>query len=227
MGAMRDRAGSLMRPNLRLSPVRPCPEPLAAWGRRIEGLLNTLVAPRHQEAQARVIDLLWHLPVGVIDRTSTPTITDARVGRAGHPRRHGGRASAGRRSAARRPGALPCAGGGPSGAALELVYFNADRIYLQRLLPVGSRRIISGKLEAYDGWLQMPHPDHVVKLDGAEAARTLPLHEPVYPLTAGLTNTTLRKAIGEALRAACRHCRNGSDAALAAKQSSGQLRRGA
>ena len=47
----------------------------------------------------------------------------------------------------------------------------------------------------------MPHPDHVAKLDGAEAgAATLPLHEPVYPLTAGLTNTTLRKAIGEALQ---------------------------
>ena len=49
-----------------------------------------------------------------------------------------------------------------SGAALELVYFNADPTYLKRLLPEGSRRLISGKLESYDGWLQMPHPDHVV-----------------------------------------------------------------
>ena len=38
-------------------------------------------------------------------------------------------------------------------------------IYLKRLLPVGSRRLISGKLEAYDGWLQMPHPDHVIAVD--------------------------------------------------------------
>ena len=44
----------------------------------------------------------------------------------------------------------------------------------------------------------MPHPDHVAAIDGANG-RALPLHEPIYPLTAGLTNTTLRKAIGEAL----------------------------
>ena len=53
--------------------------------------------------------------------------------------------------------------------ALELVYFNADPAYLKRLLPEGSRRLISGKLESYDGWLQMPHPDHVVAVDAATA----------------------------------------------------------
>ena len=46
--------------------------------------------------------------------------------------------------------------------AHSVVYFKADAAYLKRLLPEGSRRLISGKLEAYDGWLQMPHPDHVV-----------------------------------------------------------------
>ena len=88
-----------------------------------------------------------------------------------------------------------------SGAALELVYFNADPTYLKRLLPVGAKRLVSGKLEAYDGWLQMPHPDHVVAIDAAPdgGPGPLPLHEPLYPLTAGLTNSVLRKAIGEAL----------------------------
>ena len=46
-----------------------------------------------------------------------------------------------------------------TGAAFELVYFNADPAYLKRLLPVGAKRLVSGKLESYDGWLQMPHPD--------------------------------------------------------------------
>ena len=86
------------------------------------------------------------------------------------------------------------------GGALELVYFKADPTYLKRLLPLGSRRLISGKLESYDGLLQMPHPDHVMAVDGAGGA-ALPLHEPVYPLTAGLTNTTLRKAVANAPRA--------------------------
>ena len=82
--------------------------------------------------------------------------------------------------------------------ALELVYFNADPAYLKRLLPEGSRRLISGKLEAYDGWLQMPHPDHVVAVEEGRPAK-LPLLEPVYPLTAGLSNTSLRKIVAEAL----------------------------
>src|SRR3990172_11551183 len=64
--------------------------------------------------------------------------------------------------------------------ALELVYFNADPAYLKRLLPEGSKRVISGRLESYDGWLQMPHPDHVAAADGASA---LPPREPGHPLT--------------------------------------------
>ena len=48
---------------------------------------------------------------------------------------------------------------------VELVYFNADPAYLKRLLPEGSKRLISGRLEPYDGWLQMPHPDHVAAAD--------------------------------------------------------------
>ena len=88
-----------------------------------------------------------------------------------------------------------------SSSALELVYFNADPSYLKRLLPVGSRRIVSGKLESYDGWLQMPHPDHVLPAEPGldPATARLPLLEPVYPLTTGLTNTTLRKGIAQAL----------------------------
>ena len=178
---------------MRPSPLNPLFAParsLKGVGPRIEGLLNKLVAPRHQSAHARVIDLLWHLPQGVIDRALTPRIADARIGelatlevtvtehRRGGPRR-GARAS------------LPRAGGGSDSGALELVYFNADPAYLKRLLPEGSRRLISGKLESYDGWLQMPHPDHVVAVDDTKGGTAkLPLLEPIYPLTAGLTNTS-------------------------------------
>jgi ATP-dependent DNA helicase RecG len=171
---------------------------LKGVGPKVEALLNTLVAPRHEGAHARVVDLLWHLPIGIIDRAITPRIAEARIGEL---------ATLEVTVTEHRPG-----GGGKwrsrgpyrvlveddAGAALELVYFNADPSYLKRLLPAGSRRLISGKLESYDGWLQMPHPDHVMAVDGAGGA-PLPLREPVYPLTAGLTNTTLRKAIGNAL----------------------------
>jgi ATP-dependent DNA helicase RecG len=186
-----------MRPS-RLAPLFATVRSLKGVGPKIEGLLNRLVAPRHEGAHARVIDLLWHLPTGVIDREPTPRIADARVGElatlevtvAEH--RPGG----GRRGGPRAPYRVLVED--EDGAALELVYFNADPAYLKRLLPVGSKRLISGKLESYDGWLQMPHPDHVVAADSAGGG-ALPLHEPLYPLTAGLTNSTLRKAIGEAL----------------------------
>jgi ATP-dependent DNA helicase RecG len=186
-----------MRPSL-LAPLFAPARSLKGVGPRIEGLLNKLVAPRHQSAHARVIDLLWHLPQGLIDRALTPRIADARIGelatlevtvtehRRGGPRR-----------GLRAPYRVLVE---DSSGALELVYFNADPAYLKRLLPEGSRRLISGKLEAYDGWLQMPHPDHVVAVDDTKGGTAkLPLLEPIYPLTAGLTNTNLRKCIAEAL----------------------------
>jgi ATP-dependent DNA helicase RecG len=185
-----------MRPSL-LAPLFAPARSLKGVGPRIEGLLNKLVAPRHQSAHARVIDLLWHLPQGVIDRQLTPRIADARIGelatlevtvaehRPGGPRR-----------GVRAPYRVLVE---DESGALELVYFKADPAYLKRLLPEGSRKLISGKLESYQGWLQMPHPNHVVAEDAAGDVAKLPLLEPIYSLTAGLTNTTLRKIVAQAL----------------------------
>ncbi|HZP09582.1 ATP-dependent DNA helicase RecG [Methyloceanibacter sp.] len=188
-----------MRP-AKLAPLFATVRSLKGVGPKVEGMLNKLLAPRHAGAHARLIDLLWHLPVAVIDRAVTPRIAEAKIGEI---------ATVEVTVAEHRPG-----GGGRrtrapykvlvedvSGASFELVYFNADPAYLRRLLPVGGKCLVSGKLESYDGWLQMPHPDHVVAVDLAQegGSSTLPLHEPVYPLTAGLTNSVLRKAVTEAL----------------------------
>lgn len=83
-------------------------------------------------------------------------------------------------------------------AALEfqLVYFHARGDGLQRLLPTGQRRLISGKVEVFDGIAQMPHPDHVLR---PEDAAQLPAYEPVYPLTAGVTQKLIAKAALSAL----------------------------
>jgi ATP-dependent DNA helicase RecG len=182
-----------MRPS-RLAPLFTTVRALKGVGPRIERLLNKLVAPRHQGAHARVIDLLWHLPIGIIDRAIIPRISEAKVGELATLEvtvvEH--RPGAGRRGA-RAPYRVLVE---DESGALELVYFNADPAYLKRLLPVASQRLISGKLESYEGWLQMPHPDHVV---AAEAGSNLPLIEPFYPLTTGLSNTVLRRAIGAAI----------------------------
>ena len=144
-----------MRPP-RLNPLFATVRSLKGVGPKVEGLLTRLVAPRHEGAHARVIDLLWHAPVSIIDRPIIPRIAEARIGEiatlevtiAEH-RSGGGRRRAGPRAPYR------VLVEDAAGAALELVYFNADPNYLKRLLPAGSKRLVSGKLESYDGWLQM------------------------------------------------------------------------
>jgi len=77
-----------------------------------------------------------------------------------------------------------------------LVYFHARAEALQRLLPTGQRRLVSGKVELFDGIAQMVHPDHVLR---PEEASELPVFEPVYPLAAGLTQRVVAKAVAGAL----------------------------
>ena len=83
-------------------------------------------------------------------------------------------------------------------AALEfqLVFFHARGEYLQKLLPTGQRRLVSGKVELFDGVAQMVHPDHVLR---PEEAGDLPAFEPVYPLVAGVTQKQVTKAAAGAL----------------------------
>ena len=78
----------------------------------------------------------------------------------------------------------------------QLVFFHARGDYLQKLLPTGQRRVVSGRVETFDGVFQMAHPDHVLR---PEEAATLPLWEPVYPLTAGVTQRMVQRALADAL----------------------------
>ncbi|MDD9924170.1 MAG: ATP-dependent DNA helicase RecG, partial [Boseongicola sp.] len=80
--------------------------------------------------------------------------------------------------------------------SFQLVFFHARADWLAKQLPEGERRIISGKLEAFDNTLQMPHPDYIVTEARASDIRP---YEPVYPLTAGLTAKTMTKAMSDAL----------------------------
>ncbi len=83
-----------------------------------------------------------------------------------------------------------------SGLEFQLVFFHARGDFLQKLLPTGQRRLISGRVELFDGIAQMAHPDHVLR---PEEAGDLPLFEPVYPLVAGVTQKLMAKAVAAAL----------------------------
>ncbi|WP_322892481.1 MULTISPECIES: ATP-dependent DNA helicase RecG [unclassified Yoonia] len=80
--------------------------------------------------------------------------------------------------------------------SFQLVFFHPRGDYLQKLLPTGQRRVVSGKLELFDGIAQIVHPDHV--LPSAEAD-TIPAFEPVYPLHHGITQKVMWKATRSAL----------------------------
>ena len=81
-------------------------------------------------------------------------------------------------------------------AEFQLVFFHPRTDWLQRQLPTGQRRIVSGKLEIFDGVAQIVHPDLILCLEEAD---TLPEFEPVYPLTAGITQRQMQKAVAGAL----------------------------
>ncbi|ETD91767.1 ATP-dependent DNA helicase RecG [Rhodobacter capsulatus] len=83
-----------------------------------------------------------------------------------------------------------------AGAEFALVFFHARGDYLEKLLPKAGRRLVSGRLELFDGTAQMVHPDHVLPLDEVDK---LPRFEPVYPLTAGVTQRVMAKAAEGAL----------------------------
>ena len=182
------RQHGVMRPPV-LNPLFASLTSLPGVGPRLERLYASLF---DREAP-RVVDLLFHLPSGVIDRRSRPKLRDALpdqvVTVAVTVDKH--RPSPPHRS--RAPYRIYTH---DDTGDLTLTYFNARRDYLETLLPVGETRYVSGKVEFYDGMLQMVHPDRVV--DEAGFA-TLPLVEPTYPLTEGLALGNVRRAMDGAL----------------------------
>lgn len=78
----------------------------------------------------------------------------------------------------------------------QLVFFHARGDYLSKQLPTGQKRIVSGKIEAFDSMAQMVHPDHMLRV---EDVSQIPAFEPVYPLHAGITQKLMWKGTRAAL----------------------------
>jgi ATP-dependent DNA helicase RecG len=136
---------------------------------------------------ARVLDLLFHLPTAAIDRRARPKIRDAQrdaiatleVRVAEH-----------RPPASNRKGPFKVLVEDDTGD-VELIFFLANVEWVKKRLPLGATRWVSGKLEMWDGHLQMVHPDKV--MDEFELGKMAPV-EPVYGLTEGLYPRTVQKA---------------------------------
>jgi ATP-dependent DNA helicase RecG len=144
-------------------------------------------------AGPRIVDLLWHLPTGLVDRRASPSVTQLEDGSVVTLKLKIERHEPGMR---RRPYRVICYDGT---GFITLVYFNVKGDYIERLLPKGSERIVSGKVEFYSGIPQIAHPDFVVPLDQAEKLKPI---EPVYPLTAGLPPRVVQRAVSGAVERA-------------------------
>jgi ATP-dependent DNA helicase RecG len=167
-----------------LDPLFQSAKSVTGVGPRILKLLESLRI-------ARIVDFLWHLPTGVIDRRYAPKIKQAQPGQVATlnvtVKEH---IPAKRRGLPYRVKCMDDSG------IIDLTFFNAREDYLAQVLPPGEQRIVSGKLEFYNGYLQMPHPDYIVK---PEDRNQIPAIEPVYPLTAGITQRILFKILRNAL----------------------------
>ena len=171
-----------MRPEI-LFPLFADVSQLSGIGPRYAKLIEKAAGPQ-------IVDLLWHLPSGMVDRRFSPTVADAPDGMIATLTVTTMRHEPGR---GRAPYRVICA---DDTGEIELVYFHAKGDWLEKLLPHGQKRVISGKVERFRGKAQMPHPDHVVPLEEADSVRIV---EPTHPSTDGLHQRTIRKAIEGAL----------------------------
>ncbi|MDQ0457312.1 ATP-dependent DNA helicase RecG [Rhizobium paknamense] len=180
-----------MRPSL-LDPLFSSVSTLPGVGPKLAGLLASLLG-RESAEDAKVADLLFLAPHRLIDRRHQPGIARAPQGAivtvTGRVDRHqpppkGNNAQPYRVFLHDETGEL------------ALTFFRAKGNWLEKSLPVDEIVTVSGKIDWFNGRASMVHPDFMVK---ASEAADLPLVEPVYPLTAGLSPKVLRKAIDAAL----------------------------
>ncbi|WP_147178108.1 MULTISPECIES: ATP-dependent DNA helicase RecG [Alphaproteobacteria] len=198
-----------MRPML-LDPLFASVASLSGVGPKLAQLLASLLG-REDAEDTRIVDLLFLAPFRLIDRRNQPGIALAQQGAivtiTGRVDRH-----------------QPPPSGKPNmpyrvflhdeTGELALTFFRVRGNWLEKALPIDETIIVSGKVDWFNGRPSMVHPDVMVK---ASEAENLPLVEPVYPLTAGLTPKVLRKAIEHALERVP-EMPEWIDAALAARQ---------
>jgi ATP-dependent DNA helicase RecG len=158
----------------------------------LKGVGAGIARPLEKLGLKRAIDLLFHLPTGMIERKRVAALDVGDVGRMIAieltPNEY-------RQSGSGR-GPLRIIATDNVGDYIALTFFGRHPSYAKKQLPLNETRLVSGKLERYGQDLQMVHPDHV--LDPKEAA-SLPMREAVYPLSEGLTGRRLQQLAAQAI----------------------------
>jgi len=174
-----------MRPEI-LNPLFAEVEALKGVGPQVAKQLKKL-------GLTRVVDVLYHLPTGSIERVRAPAASAGLLGRNVILELTPYQARENR------------SGRGPTrifasdadGNTISLIYFNNPG-WAKRQLPMGEKRIVSGKLESYGDEWQIIHPEVAEAGKGPQPA----VREPVYPLTEGLTNRRMGELARDTLERA-------------------------
>ncbi len=164
---------------------------LSGIGPKLAPLFDTLLGRNDQPA--RLVDLALHIPVDTIDRSLSANIRDLapegivtfQATVEAHKPAPPGRARAPHRVIV-----------GDETGDVTLVFFRLPKAQIEQMLPVGATRIISGRIEMFDGMRQIAHPDRILTPDRYATDQAF---EPVYPLTEGLTSKRVQNAALAAL----------------------------
>ena len=170
-----------MRPQI-LFPLFAGVETLKGVGPRVLPLVRKLAGPL-------VRDLLFLAPSGVVVRR-TMTAADAVEGLTGQFE-----VLVDRLIVPHKPGAPIKVRASDDTGFVHLIWFGGSAQHIERLLPKGQKRIVSGKVERFNNEVQIIHPD-VFRL---EEAGDIAAVEPVYPATQGLSSRQVRKLVQAAL----------------------------
>ncbi len=166
--------------------LEPLFQPVSALGGVGTHLSKMLV----KVAGPEIVDLLWHLPVGLLDRRFTPKIGELKQACIATLELTIDRHEPGR---GRSPYRVRCR---DETGFIEIVFFNVRGPYLLRQLPVGEKRLISGKVEFYNGLPQMSHPDAILPVTARDRIVGI---QAIYRLTGGLTAPMLDRMMHSAL----------------------------
>ncbi len=165
--------------------------PLFAGLETLEGVGPKTAQHFAQMGVEKPRDLIFTLPHSVVDRRRRDSIREVQA-----PATVTVEVEVGLHFPARKKGGPTRVNVQDAATTFQLVFFHARDDWLNKQLPTGQRRLVSGKIEIFDGVAQMVHPDHILPV---EDAGDIPDHEPVYPLTAGVTQKQVYKAARGAL----------------------------
>ncbi len=140
----------------------------------------------------KIIDLLYHFPISIVDRSYSPLLINAEPNRIvtiklkilKHIKPYN----------KSQPYKVICSDGSDK---ITINFFKTNPKFIDALIKIGTTKIVSGNLTRWNNQLTMSNPDIITTEDKKEI--DIPEFEPVYHLTAGVSNKILRKLITQVL----------------------------